>query len=219
MRVLSRGFTNTHPPIRISLGANKNTVRNTPLLAVIRCRESPSAFTSGSAPFAGSFQPEGLLSDFDGEDPNGTWMLEVTDDAGGDTGTLNSWSITLTYGSEPSTQTDAIGEYGFTGLPSPATYVVREVLLPGWEQTAPPSGSYTVTLAAGQNVTGRDFGNRLIPQAQMVLGGFYSVRGYEQSLMAADSVALARAEYRYHLPMALKIRQEPLELPFCRKIS
>ncbi len=32
--------------------------------------------------------------------------------------------------------------------------------------------------------------------------------------MAADSVVLARAEYRYHLPMALKIRPEPLALPW-----
>ncbi len=42
---------------------------------------------SANAPFTGSWQPEGSLSDFDGEDPTGTWTLEITDDAGGDEGT------------------------------------------------------------------------------------------------------------------------------------
>jgi len=33
---------------------------------------------------------------FIGEDPNGTWTLSITDDAGGDTGSLNSWSLDVT---------------------------------------------------------------------------------------------------------------------------
>lgn len=52
-----------------------------------------TAITAGSAPFTGTFSPEGSLSGFNGEDPSGTWTLEVFDDAGGDTGTLNSFSI------------------------------------------------------------------------------------------------------------------------------
>jgi subtilisin-like proprotein convertase family protein len=44
--------------------------------------------TSGSAPFIGSYQPEGDFADFDGEDPNGTWTLEVCDDSGGDVGSI-----------------------------------------------------------------------------------------------------------------------------------
>jgi len=39
--------------------------------------------TSGTAPFVGSFQPEGFLRDFNGEDQEGTWTLIVGDDAGG----------------------------------------------------------------------------------------------------------------------------------------
>jgi subtilisin-like proprotein convertase family protein len=38
-------------------------------------------------------RPEGLLSAFDGQDPNGTWTLEVTDDLSGDTGNLNQWAL------------------------------------------------------------------------------------------------------------------------------
>jgi len=55
--------------------------------------EASSPVTQGSAPFAGSYKPEGKLSDFDGKNITGTWTLEVTDDAGGDTGTLNSWCL------------------------------------------------------------------------------------------------------------------------------
>ncbi len=54
---------------------------------------SGTAITSGAAPFTGTFSPEGNLSDFNGEDPSGTWTLSIFDDAGGDTGTLNSFSI------------------------------------------------------------------------------------------------------------------------------
>jgi len=58
--------------------------------------EATIAITDGSAPFTGTFRPEGDLSTFTGEDPNGVWVLEITDDAGGDTGTLNSWSLDIT---------------------------------------------------------------------------------------------------------------------------
>ncbi len=62
--------------------------------------EAPASITTGSAPFTGSFQPEGLLSTLDGQPANGTWMLEVTDDAGLDQGTLNSWDLMLTFASQ-----------------------------------------------------------------------------------------------------------------------
>jgi hemolysin activation/secretion protein len=52
-------------------------------------------------------------------------------------------------------------------------------------------------------------GNRLIPAAQTVLGGMYSVRGYEESIAAGDSSVFASVEYRFHLPRALKIDPTP----------
>lgn len=54
---------------------------------------SGTTITAGSAPFTGTFSPEGNLSDFLGENPNGNWTLSIYDDAGGDQGTLNSFSI------------------------------------------------------------------------------------------------------------------------------
>ena len=63
--------------------------------------EATQPITDGSAPFTGSFQPEGNLSDFDGTDMQGDWTLEITDDANGDGGTLNSWSLEVCF--DPST--------------------------------------------------------------------------------------------------------------------
>jgi len=41
----------------------------------------------GKAPFIGSFLPEGNFADFnDGSNPNGTWIFQACDDAGGDVG-------------------------------------------------------------------------------------------------------------------------------------
>src|SRR5205823_14154624 len=56
--------------------------------------EAATAITAGTAPFTGSFRPNGFLSLFDGTSPNGTWTLEVADEVGGDSGTLTGWSLT-----------------------------------------------------------------------------------------------------------------------------
>jgi serine-aspartate repeat-containing protein C/D/E len=55
--------------------------------------------------------------------------------------------------------TDASGAFSFTGLAA-GTYVLSEIVPAGFTQTAPPApGTFTVTLAAGQNATGFLFGN------------------------------------------------------------
>jgi subtilisin-like proprotein convertase family protein len=59
--------------------------------------EAATSITSGSAPFTGSYRPEGLLSAFDGKDLYGTWTLRVADEYTIFTGTLNNWQITITY--------------------------------------------------------------------------------------------------------------------------
>jgi subtilisin-like proprotein convertase family protein len=57
--------------------------------------EAATAITAGVAPFTGTFRPEAPLSAFDSQLANGTWTLRVTDDAGADIGTLNSWTLNL----------------------------------------------------------------------------------------------------------------------------
>lgn len=61
---------------------------------------------------------------------------------------------------EPLTETDINGEYSFADL-VPGTWVVREIVPSGYTQTFPtPDGSHTVAVAAGESVSGVDFGNQ-----------------------------------------------------------
>ena len=57
--------------------------------------EADTSITSGSAPFTGSFRPEGSLATLDGKPANGTWTLRIYDDSRQDTGTLDAWSVVL----------------------------------------------------------------------------------------------------------------------------
>jgi subtilisin-like proprotein convertase family protein len=58
--------------------------------------EAAQSITDGSAPFSGSYRPEGSLADFVGKDINGLWALEVTDDWRNEGGTLESWCLIAT---------------------------------------------------------------------------------------------------------------------------
>ena len=120
--------------------------------------EAATPITSGGAPFSGSWQPEGFLSDFDGQDPNGTWTLEISDNFAGDQGALTSWSLDISY-AEESDLTDGSGDYSFGNLLA-GTYTVREVQQAGYTQTAPALGYHSVSLTAGQDVIDQDFGNQ-----------------------------------------------------------
>jgi subtilisin-like proprotein convertase family protein len=59
--------------------------------------ESGIPIADGEVPYMGIFQPEGSLSDFDGLNAKGTWLLEITDDSKLDVGTLVCWSLTIDY--------------------------------------------------------------------------------------------------------------------------
>jgi subtilisin-like proprotein convertase family protein len=63
-----------------------------------------TSIATGSAPFSGIYKPieqVGLINN--GQNPNGTWQLEVRDNSTNDQGTLNNW--TLTFGTNPATAT------------------------------------------------------------------------------------------------------------------
>lgn len=53
------------------------------------------------------------------------------------------------------------------------------------------------------------FDSRLPPQFQNVVGGAATVRGYDESILAADSVVIGTLEYRFHVPRVLPIEEEP----------
>ena len=72
--------------------------------------EAATSIVGAAAPFTGAFQPEGLLSDFDGLSAAGVWVLEITDDQNVDEGTLNSWELQVTIDGTVDADTD-----GYTG--------------------------------------------------------------------------------------------------------
>ncbi|MFK7831894.1 MAG: reprolysin-like metallopeptidase [Winogradskyella sp.] len=57
--------------------------------------DADSSITNGSAPFTGSFQPEGDLSQFNGSSAGGDWTLNVSDTIFFITGSLDSWSLDI----------------------------------------------------------------------------------------------------------------------------
>ncbi len=50
---------------------------------------------SGTAPYTGTFSPEGTLSNFYDEASVGNWILKVVDSGPEDIGTINSWSLEI----------------------------------------------------------------------------------------------------------------------------
>lgn len=58
-------------------------------------QSAATAITAGSAPFTGSFTPEGDLSTLIGKDIQGTWKLKVHDSANVDGGNLVAWTLQL----------------------------------------------------------------------------------------------------------------------------
>jgi subtilisin-like proprotein convertase family protein len=146
-----------------NIGTNGDNFHNTVL------DDSASIpITTQVAPFTGTFRPEEPLSTFNNENAFGTWKLELIDDSVGDTGVLNSWSITVklkgakgtTQYLEPFQVTDDNGNYTFAGLP-PELYNIREFIQPdqelaGWKQTWAPT---PITVTSGADITDVDFGN------------------------------------------------------------
>ena len=116
---------------------------------------------NGSAPFTGTFKPDGDLTAFNGENPNGTWKLRIVDMEQDDVGVVNRWSLTIDNGmgasGELSTRTNASGAYELTV--GAGTHVVRTVLPANRTLTTPAGGSHSVTLATATSTATADFGS------------------------------------------------------------
>jgi len=155
---------------------------------------SIDTLTVDDVPYTGIWRPEGLLSDFIGEDAAGIWTLVIRDNAFADQGSLNSWSLKITVG-ELFRVTDGDGKYIINDL-LPGPYTIREEQKLGWVQVAPAatsipaatwSGSQWAVVINGiddpsdpngpdsqRNVKNVNFGN----QAQQPLPGDFDRSGY-----------------------------------------
>jgi hypothetical protein len=104
------------------------------------------------APEEGFNNPQVLIEN---GNPNGAWSLAFVPFSGSPAGlTLNSWSLSITS-PEPSTHTDAAGNYSFTGLAA-GTYHVG--LLHTSADVVTSGAAQTVSLADGQTATNVNFG-------------------------------------------------------------
>ncbi|MFH0749833.1 MAG: SdrD B-like domain-containing protein [Candidatus Gottesmanbacteria bacterium] len=80
---------------------------------------------------------------------------------------LENWTIFIDYnnngileGGEPSTITDADGNYEFSNLTADS-YTIAEDLMPGWGQTQPTAGHYDIDVHTQVTSTRNDFGNQM----------------------------------------------------------
>lgn len=88
-----------------------------------------------------------------------------------------------------------------------------------WLDVSDPSTSTLAhEIALGMRGQWAAAGDRLLPTFQAVAGGHYTVRGYEQSEVAADSSIILSAEYRFHVPRVFGIeaprRSQVFDRPF-----
>ncbi len=76
------------------------------------------------------------------------------------------------------------------------------------------AGSSTLAHEVALSIRGQSsFGKRLVPEYQEVAGGLYSVRGYDESIASGDDVVIGSAEYRYHIPRAWAVQNDPSKTP------
>ncbi len=120
--------------------------------------EAGQSITEGVGPFSepNGYRPLTKLDRCASENPNGIWLLQVSDRAALDVGQLIRWQIILTHG-DPIVTTDSDGEYAFSQVP-PGVWTVRVISQPDWTFLSPADGQRTVTILASENKTGVDFG-------------------------------------------------------------
>ncbi|HEX5044141.1 MAG TPA: proprotein convertase P-domain-containing protein [Candidatus Polarisedimenticolaceae bacterium] len=100
--------------------------------------EGSLPISSGTAPFTGAFRPEGLLSTADGLSAAGAWRFRVVDQAGVDVGTIDSWSLALSFPAQTCTP---------GGPPKPAQAMTASRLDAssihlGWDAAGCPTPNY-----------------------------------------------------------------------------
>ena len=96
--------------------------------------DAVDVITPGSAaPLSGDWLTDIPLGLLDGEPPSGTWTLTVSDAAGGSTGTLNSWTLTI--------GTDEVGEGDTCAPESCATLAALRPLAGDTDYLIDPDGN------------------------------------------------------------------------------
>lgn len=133
--------------------------------------------------------------------------------------TVGSVMLEWNMGSSSVTDMERLGRFdpdrrwGVLKFDASHSFYLEPLLNPdGWKDPTTPESS-TLAHEIYASVRGQyAFNNRLIPQMQDVIGGLYTVRGYDESIAAGDSTVVGTLEYRFHLPRVLSVQPEPREL-------
>ena len=134
---------------------------------------------------------------------SGTAFNDQDGDGTRDTGELgqSGWQVFADADSdgqldsgEPAAISGRDGSYQLTL--TPGDYTIVEVAVSGWQVTAPGSGSYTVTVAIGDAVTGKDFGNQQT-EVQPADSGDFQIDLSFSGLTASQQVIAQEAADRW----------------------
>lgn len=136
--------------------------------------DASTGIGASTAPFTGTFRPQGNLRNLVGGSLAGVWRLEVTDTVAGNVGTIESWSLETSAAvpAEEAVTTNVDGDYRFLGL-APEAYAVRQIVPASWTQIGlfgSPNGAINVDLSAGGAVRNRNFATAQLPEAQLFDG-------------------------------------------------
>lgn len=117
-------------------------------------QESVTSITNGTAPFTGTFKPEGDLSAIYGEMSAGDWILTVTDKVAEDGGQINSFEIDLCVNGNILSASDYVNELSnFNVYPNPSSGVFKI----GFESENNENVSLKVYDLAGRLVKNQSF--------------------------------------------------------------
>lgn len=169
------------------VGNTAGTTGNANFTDTVFDDQATQSINAGRPPFRGTFRPQQPLAAFVGENANGVWELEILDTAAEDTGRLESWSVSITTRGEASTSSAPDGTFIFPAI-APGDYTIRQAPLTGFTQTSPQGGAHVITVADGQAVVDRNFGNFRGTAPASVVGRwvFYNNSAYDGRNVAAN---------------------------------
>ncbi len=88
------------PDNTVVMLSNKNGANGDNYTDTVFDDSASAPIAGGAAPFTGTFTPEAPLSAFTGKNSAGTWKLHVVDDTPADVGTIDDFSMTMTFSNQ-----------------------------------------------------------------------------------------------------------------------
>ena len=127
MMLLNRVGTGTGGAIQSAFGYSTGGFNNVTLDDAATGGNIHNVQNPGSLPTFSYTADGGSLASFNGVDPNGTWTLFFADQAGGNTSTLNGWSLDITAVPEPVNVALGIFAVGVVGFGVARRYLQKTV--------------------------------------------------------------------------------------------